>query len=85
MTTGELLDSKSSVSNTTALTHLQNISGGGSVILYDKIEIIEDEDILLIDKTDNLLIFSEDAVAIEENDIIVKIVEKSEDEIDGIC
>lgn len=29
MTTGELLDSKSTVSNTTALIHLQNIGGSG--------------------------------------------------------
>ncbi len=37
MTTGELLDSKSSVSNVSALTHLQNISGGGTdrYIPYD--------------------------------------------------
>ena len=37
MTTGELLDSKSSVTNVSALTHLQNITGGGDPI-YTPIE-----------------------------------------------
>ncbi len=85
MTTGELLDSKSSVSNVSALTHLQNITGGSQTIIYDTIMVVEDEDIFLSEATDTISILSEDAIAIEENDIIVKILDISEDTINGIC
>ena len=68
MTTGELLNASSSVSGVSALTHLQNLVGGGGVdhfFPYTEIKVTFEEQNLRVDFTDQDL-----EVEFSEQDLI---------------
>ncbi len=70
MTTGELLNQESTVSNTTALIHLQNIqgTGGGTVnhyIPFTEVLVSFDEQILDVSFVDEELAVTFDDIELE--------------------
>ena len=86
MTTGELLDSESAVSNTTALIHLQNLSGTGGVdhwFPYSEIEVAFEEPLLDISflETNLSVDFKEDVLSVvfEDENLSVTIVDDIND------
>ena len=88
MTTGEYLDSISTLTNVSALTHLQNIEtgGGGDVFINSDIITLKEEDPIRIEEVDNVIIIKEvDDIIIQVDDNVDEISEEKGDIIDGIC
>lgn len=93
MTTGERLDSISTVNNTTALNHLMNIeTSAGFCVISEKIDLSEESKDYLDDNKQILVALEDniDKINLEETsklDLIDKDLIESlgEEVIDGIC
>ena len=92
MTTGELLASESTVSNVSALIHLQNIAGTGTgqdvYIPYTDVSVDFVEDVLKVDFIDDELVveFSDDIIEVDfEEDIMLVTFEEENLDISVTC
>jgi hypothetical protein len=85
MTTGELLSLSSSVSNVSALVHLQNLDVGGGYTINSEIVVISQNDAIMLEEKDTSIpIEVTPMVTIEEDDTSVEIIEK-EDIVYVVC
>ncbi len=85
MTTGEQLDSISTVSNTTALDHLLNPSGtggGGDIIVNSEINYLFESGADQISDFDDIIMVKDDTTIIKIEDMAVDTISDADDHDD---
>jgi len=82
MTTGELLNNSSSVTNVSAWEHLQNLDVGGSYIINDGIQIQSRKDVMITEEEPLFILEEKNNLIYQEENAKIEI--KSEDNINGI-
>ena len=88
MTAGQHIVNNSTLLTGIAWDHLINPSGeggGGIVINSERVVIIEEPIIKLVEYSDKVVIIEEQVVSIVEKDDVVTILDQEKEEIDVIC
>ena len=86
MTTGELLDSKSTVSNTTALIHLQNIAEGSGTVINSELVRVHAIGTIEVEVNDTKIGLTKvEPTLVEVKSDIINIEEIKREVLDVVC